>query len=1291
MSGNGSLNFFKRDIRRSKSRRSAARTSFTRTRLRALEPLESRYVLDSTVVINEVMYNPGGEDERLEFIELHNQQGVDMDISGWGFDRGVTYTFPAGTILRRGGYLVVAADPAALADAGVSGAVGPYLGSLANSGETLTLINNSNRVMDELDYTDDQPWPIAADGSGVSLSKRNANAATAPAENWTISSEVGGTPGAANFPVVDLTPRSHPLVQQNANWTYDDSGTNLGSAWKESNFDDSGWASGDAPLAAGNVATPPTTAPASLVGYWTFDDTVNDQSASGVNDGTIVGATYDTSVPATIGSGKSMSFSGLGSRVAVAPHVSLNSSAFTLSYWLKDPGQTNGAGSSGSGLGHNRITSRGGDSFDTAVSNTPSTGGTSTVKFTVAASWTETSFSTTPNQWVHLAYVSTGSTLTVYANGEQVYSATRTVSPNGLLNLGSRHTNNNTEGFVGNLDDVAMWNVALSQASIQALASGAATPISVQVPLAIGSNVTDWRLSTVSIDGATGVWNPAGNPPPPAASTYTIVPSPTAANLLPLINTAGNSMGVQGILAGNNVRYYRTTFELPVLGTIRGTIRMAVDAGAQVYLNGQLIATETAISADPYFAPYPSITIGEDGAVSVTKFDTSAATFDDWNVGTNEIVVAVRNLSTEGNNAGGFAFRMDLQTATVTGNTVVDLGPTTHYFRHEFELDAAPSQVSLLELTPTVDDGAVYYLNGVEVYRRNMPAGAVAYGTLASTEVGPPLPGATVAIPMTSLVSGRNVLAVEVHQASLDSDDMAMAASLRAVIVPVDPRQPASLRFEEAPSVELPFWLELTNTHSQAIDIGGYEIRSSDETAEPYVFPSQIVAPGGRIARHEATLGLPIADGDKLFLFRPGGEVVADAMLLRNRPQGRHADFGERWLTPINPTPGAANEFGLRDEIVINEILYNPRGFPGTPDVPATYQTSSLLTFDSTWKYNRTGNNLGPTWYQTNHVVDGTNWRSGQGLIGVEGSALPAPLLTTWPDYSRPILTYYHQIEFNFAGAPAGSELVMRHIIDDGAVFYLNGVELADVGGGSTRFNMPAGAINYQTLATVAPDNATTSGAIVLDVADLNIGTNTLSVEIHQIHSDSSDIVFGLELVLREELTPFIPGQPYRDNEQQWVELYNRSAETVDLTEWEINGVDYEFPPGTMIAPGEYLVVARDPATLRVDYPGRRILGPFAGCATRSTIRPTWSSSSIRVIGTSSPTAAVRVWSCAIPTPTIRRRRRGPQATRQATPSGKRSRTAALRSRAALGTTGCGKSFCFRCSMPEKCCSTTFA
>ena len=130
-----------------------------------LESLEARLVLDSTVVFNEVMYHPLGDAPGMEYVELHNQMAIDMDLSGWSLAGGIDYKFPTGTVVAGGGYLVVAADPNAL---GVPGALGPFTGALSNSGEAIDLINNSARVMDSIDYRDAGVWPAGADGSGAS-------------------------------------------------------------------------------------------------------------------------------------------------------------------------------------------------------------------------------------------------------------------------------------------------------------------------------------------------------------------------------------------------------------------------------------------------------------------------------------------------------------------------------------------------------------------------------------------------------------------------------------------------------------------------------------------------------------------------------------------------------------------------------------------------------------------------------------------------------------------------------------------------------------------------------------------------------------------------------------------------------------------------------------------------------------------------------------------------------------------------------------------------------------------
>src|SRR5262245_17856722 len=88
------------------------------------------------VIINEVHYNPPDETKLEEFIELYNAGEADVDISGWYFSDGVSFTFPRGTTIPRDGYLVVAESPPDLAKRFPAvAALGPFEGHLSNNGE----------------------------------------------------------------------------------------------------------------------------------------------------------------------------------------------------------------------------------------------------------------------------------------------------------------------------------------------------------------------------------------------------------------------------------------------------------------------------------------------------------------------------------------------------------------------------------------------------------------------------------------------------------------------------------------------------------------------------------------------------------------------------------------------------------------------------------------------------------------------------------------------------------------------------------------------------------------------------------------------------------------------------------------------------------------------------------------------------------------------------------------------------------------------------------------------------
>ena len=121
----------------------------------------------------------------------------------------------------------------------------------------------------------------------------------------------------------------------------------------------------------------------------------------------------------------------------------------------------------------------------------------------------------------------------------------------------------------------------------------------------------------------------------------------------------------------------------------------------------------------------------------------------------------------------------------------------TTWFRHSFTL-ASTSAVRALTLRLLRDDGGVVYLNGAEVFRSNMPTGAITQATLALGAV--PLPDEssfyhTAALDPARLLVGTNVVAVEIHQSATNSSDLsfdlqllAQTESARVVLVPSQSR-----------------------------------------------------------------------------------------------------------------------------------------------------------------------------------------------------------------------------------------------------------------------------------------------------------------------------------------------------------------------------------------------------------------------------------------------------------------------------------------------------------------------
>ena len=127
------------------------------------------------IIVTEIMYHPaelvsdsGGEPS--EFIELFNPTDQTLDITGYAFDRGITYTFPADSTIQALSYIVIAKDPQLIQNQyGITDVFGPFNGTLSNSGETIRLLDSNVQTVFSLKYGTHGDWPSAPDGTGHSL------------------------------------------------------------------------------------------------------------------------------------------------------------------------------------------------------------------------------------------------------------------------------------------------------------------------------------------------------------------------------------------------------------------------------------------------------------------------------------------------------------------------------------------------------------------------------------------------------------------------------------------------------------------------------------------------------------------------------------------------------------------------------------------------------------------------------------------------------------------------------------------------------------------------------------------------------------------------------------------------------------------------------------------------------------------------------------------------------------------------------------------------------------------
>jgi hypothetical protein len=178
----------------------------------------------------------------------------------------------------------------------------------------------------------------------------------------------------------------------------------------------------------------------------------------------------------------------------------------------------------------------------------------------------------------------------------------------------------------------------------------------------------------------------------------------------------------------------------------------------------------------------------------------------------------------------------------------------------------------------------------------------------------------------------------------------------------------------------------------------------------------------------------------------------------------------------------------------------------------AQYQI--VVPMNQTWKYEQSNIDLGTTWREIGFDDSGPGWGSGTAPLGFPANeGLPdglviSTLVNRTTNGVQP-RTYYFRTTFNFTNSPVGVTLIASNLIDDAALFWLNGVEI-----GRIAFN--AGTIvTFATPGDRAASDVITYGWDVFTNAATALieGVNTLAVEVHQTGNNSSDLVFGTRLM----------------------------------------------------------------------------------------------------------------------------------------------------------------------------------
>jgi hypothetical protein len=293
-------------------------------------------------------------------------------------------------------------------------------------------------------------------------------------------------------------------------------------------------------------------------------------------------------------------------------------------------------------------------------------------------------------------------------------------------------------------------------------------------------------------------------------------------------------------------------------------------------------------------------------------------------------------------------------------------------------------------------------------------------------------------------------------------------------------------------------WIELHNPTDAAIDLFGWSITDDLTLPAKNPFPMGLSVPKKGFLLLWADEKVPLGPKHLGFKLAAGGGVV-----------GLFGPSGQASVIPYGNTAAdmaiAKKPDCCPSEACIGKVM---NGTPGESNLQVPQVLVELVPVGSTYHYIDNGQPPPAQW--TTAGYDDSALPSGPAPLGY-GDAHIVTNVGFGPDGANKYTTTWFRATFDASGAATFTSATLDLMRDDGALVFLNGVEIA-------RSNMPAGAILPSTFASVGATGAeeTTFYSSPIDPSLFVEGKNVLTIELHQSSASSSDLGFDAKVSVKK-------------------------------------------------------------------------------------------------------------------------------------------------------------------------------